>query len=316
MRLLLAFWLATASLLADAHIFVFHRFGDSRHPSTNITLSDLRKHFDYFKNHGYRVVPLSVLVRALRNGDAVPDNWVVLTIDDSYKSFYENGLPVFKEYGYPFTLFVYTKATDRHYGDFMSWAQVRETAKWGELGFHSHTHPHMLKLDTDKLKEELRKGMALMEAKTGRRPRYFAYPYGEYDDRVKAVVASFGFEGICNQNVGAVSKGSDPLDLDRCALTGHSNLPAKLRYRHLNARWISPGAWPPHNKLTDVHIKLGPGESAQKAEFYVTGHGWKRVTLHDGEFRLTHPLRLTNSRSRLILKVGHDKINTKLLVKP
>jgi len=41
-------------LQADAHIFVYHRFSDTRHPSTNTSLSELRKEFNHFKNNGYK----------------------------------------------------------------------------------------------------------------------------------------------------------------------------------------------------------------------------------------------------------------------
>ena len=106
---------------ADAHIFIYHRFNDARYPTTNTTLEELRKEFDYFKTNGYEVIPLEKLVRALHNKEAIPDNWIVLTIDDNYKSFYEHGLALFKEYNYPFSMFVYVGATEQKYGDYMSW---------------------------------------------------------------------------------------------------------------------------------------------------------------------------------------------------
>ena len=51
-------------LQADAHIFVYHRFVDNRHPSTSTSLSELGKEFNYFKNNSYKVVKLETLVNA------------------------------------------------------------------------------------------------------------------------------------------------------------------------------------------------------------------------------------------------------------
>lgn len=51
-------------LQADAHIFVYHRFVDTRHPSTSTSLSELGKEFNYFKNNSYKVVKLETLVNA------------------------------------------------------------------------------------------------------------------------------------------------------------------------------------------------------------------------------------------------------------
>mgnify|MGYP001014122039 CR=1 FL=1 len=116
MRKILFLWLlAYLYSIADATIFVYHRFGDDRHPSTNTSIEQLRKDFEYIKNNGYTVVPLSKVVELIQKKQEVPDKWVVITIDDNYKSFYANGLKVFKEYGYPFTLFVYIKAHGIYY---------------------------------------------------------------------------------------------------------------------------------------------------------------------------------------------------------
>ena len=209
---------------ADAHIFIYHRFNDSRYPTTNTTLEELRKEFDYFKKNGYEVIPLEKLVKALHNKEAIPDNWIVLTIDDNYKSFYEHGLALFKEYNYPFTMFVYVGATEQKYGDFMSWEQLRETAKYGSLEFHSLNHPHMTELNDEALKKDFDEGLALFEKRLSMKPRYFSYPFGEFSPRVKAITQSYGFEAILNQTMGAVASFSDPLDLDRSALVGKSDL--------------------------------------------------------------------------------------------
>jgi peptidoglycan/xylan/chitin deacetylase (PgdA/CDA1 family) len=319
MRIVVFVWLVVASLWADAHIFVYHRFGDSRYPSANTSIDVLKKQFDYFKTHGYRVVPLSKLVAALKKGGPIPDDWVVLTIDDGYKSFYENGLSLFKKYGYPFTLFVYVKATEQHWGDYMTWDQINEVKRYGELGFHSYAHPHMVSKPAAALKKDFEKGLALMQKRTGEKPLYFAYPYGEYDDRVEAIAGQYGFVAVCRQDLGAVSQGVDPMRLDRIALTGNPNLESKLRVRHLAARWAVPKSWPADGVVGVVDVRVAPREAPAgraRAWLYLTGYGWREVPMRDGHVRVRLDEPLTKRRSRLILKTKDDKISTKLLVKP
>lgn len=60
------------------------------------------------------MVPLEKIIEKLKRKETIPSNWVALTIDDAYKSFYTQGLPLFKEYNYPFTLYVYVKATQKN----------------------------------------------------------------------------------------------------------------------------------------------------------------------------------------------------------
>jgi peptidoglycan/xylan/chitin deacetylase (PgdA/CDA1 family) len=300
------------SLWGDAHIFVYHRFGDDKHASTNTSVEILKKHFEYFKQHHYEVIPLSQLNAALKEGREIPDHWVVLTIDDSYKSFYHNGLPIFKQYGYPFTLFVYIEATEKSYGDFMSWEQIREASHFGEIALHSYGHHHMVSMHHDDIIADTQKAYQIFEKKMGYKPKYYAYPYGEYRDESKKAIKSFNFDLVMNQNSGAVNEKSDPYDLDRIALTGDVNLKPKLAMKALNAIWIDPKSYPIDGNLKRIHAKIAP--SIQHAEYYVSGYGWQNVKVNAGDIAITLNRKLKFSRNRLFLKSG-DYQSSIILVK-
>ena len=312
MRQALLLALFSFTLWADAHLFVYHRFGDSAHASTNTSLETLRKQFEYFKTHNYQVITLEKLHKALDAKKKIPDNWVVLCIDDSYKSFYENGLPIFKEYGYPFSLFVYIEATEKNYNDYMTWEQVKEADKYGELGLHSYGHHHMVSMSKEEIKKDTDRGLALFEEKMGYRPKYYAYPYGEFDDVVKDVVSSYGFDLILNQNVGAVSDKSPKNDLDRIALTGEVNLKYKLRIKYLDATWHSPKSFPSNGKLNDIHVTMP--KSVTKAELYVSGGGWEYINVDDGKFHSTKLYPLALERTRVIIR-HNNAYTSKIIVK-
>lgn len=296
---------------ADAHIFIYHRFNDERHPSTNTTLSELRANFEYFKHNGYEVIPLEKLISALHKKEPIPDKWVVLTIDDNYKSFYTHGLALFKEYGYPFSMFVYVGATEKNYGDFMSWEELKETSKYGSLEFHSMNHPHMTHLSDEALKADFEEGLALFEKRLGFKPRYFSYPFGEFNPRVKTVAQSFGFEAILNQTMGAVASFSDPLDLDRNALVGTSDLKSFLKYKALDAQWLEPNLLLKDGLIKSLHVKTKT--HASKGGLYISGHGYQDVTLENGEFKKEINKKLTQERTRIMVSVG-NALSTKLLV--
>jgi len=312
MRSLLLSALLPLILFADAHLFVFHRFGDTRHPETDTSLQALRSEFEYLKANGYKVIPLSRLAKALKANEPVDDKWVVLTIDDSYRSFYENGLPVFREYGYPFTLFVYVEAADKNYGDFMTWEEIREAAQYGEIGLHGYGHRHECHLAPYMLKDDTDRGLLSFAKELKRVPRYYAYPYGEYNPDVKAGIAAYGFELILNQNSGAVNAASDPLDLDRTALTGENRIAQKLKIEHLEAEWIAPQRWPDDGRIKEIHVKIAP--TYRTAEYYVSGGEWVRVPVENGEIRVKTDVKLTQPRSRVFIKVG-QKQSSIILVK-
>ena len=312
MKSLLISLILAISLWADAHIFVYHRFGDNRHPSTSTTVSELKREFAYFKKNGYEVIPLEKLLQALKNGENIPQNWVVLTIDDNFKSFYENGLEVFKSYNYPFSLFVYVEATQKKYPDYLSWKQLKEIKKYGTLEFHSYSHPHMTYLSDKELKNDFEKGLKIFEKKLGFKPKCFSYPYGEYNERVKKIAESFGFDAIINQNMGAVGKNSDIYDLDRNALVGKTNIKYLLKSKHLNAKWIEPNSYPKDGVLKALHVETN--ESAKKGSYYISGEGWKRVKIKNGVIEEELNKKLKKGRNRVIISI-RNKISTKLLIK-
>ncbi|QCD45843.1 polysaccharide deacetylase family protein [Campylobacter rectus] len=297
---------------ADAHIFNYHRFDDDRHPSTNISSKNLREQFDYFKEKGYEIVPLSKLVDAIKNGEPVSDNWVVLTVDDGYKSFYEKGLPIFLEYGYPFALMVYVEASARKYGDFMTFEQIKEVEKYGEVGYHSYGHPHMVGLNEEKLKNDFEDGISKFEKNMGYKPRYFAYPFGEYNDRVRDMAIDYGIEVILSQNSGAVAANSDLHELDRIPAMNGTHLPSALASKFLKAEWILPQDYPKDNKISEIVIKTD--ENATHGYFSMSGQKTKKVKLENGRMTLKFNKPIDRYKVRMSLKVN-GKTTTKILVK-
>jgi len=301
------------SLWGDAHIFVYHRFGDATHASTNTSIEILTKHFEYFKKNNYEVIPLSKLEKALKKGEEIPDNWVILNIDDSYKSFYKNGLALFKKYDYPFTLFVYIEATQKSYGDFMSWEQIQDSSKYGEIALHSYGHSHMVSMKQKDIIADTQKAYDIFEKNMGFKPKYYAYPYGEYNDETKEAIQSFGFKLIMNQNSGAINHLSNPYDLDRIALTGDVSLKSKLSIKALNATWIEPKKYPSNGNLKRIHAKIAP--SINRAEYYISGYGWQYTKVTNGDVNITLNRKLKFSRNRLFLKSERYQSSI-ILVKP
>ena len=306
MRKILLFFLFPLILFADAHIFVFHRVGDNRYPSTNISPKILENDVKYLISHHYKIVKLSTLVKRIQKHQNI-DKYVVFTIDDSYKSFYKNGLPIFKKYHVPFTLFVYVQATQEHYGDFMTWKEVKEASKYGELGIHSWAHPHLAMLSNKEIIEDTKKAIYYFKKHMGYVPDMYAYPYGEYDNRVKNIIKKF-FKIICNQNIGAIDLTSPIDDLDRIAITGDVNIVPKLKLKVLHVKNFIVK----RNKNTITQIS---GFVKYPYVFiYITKFGWIKIKTHNGYFEYKPNFKLKKYRNRVIIRYN-NKIKTKLILK-
>jgi len=313
MKYFLLLCLSYLYLSANAHVFVYHRFGDDRHQSTNTTLKELEKEFNYFKDKGYKVVLMMDIVNKVKNKEEVPSNWVAFNIDDSYKSFYENGLPLFKKFNYPFTLFVYVEATEKKYSDFMTWEQIKEASKYGEISLHSYAHKHMTHLTNEEIFEDTKKSYDMFVEKLGFKPLGYVYPYGEYDQRVKEEIKKFDFEYIANQSSGSVNSKSDIYDLHRVALVGKVNLKQKLKYKTLEATWIEPKEFPKDGILKRVKVKVDP--KIKNIKLYLSAHGWQDIKVKDGIIDVILNKRLKLNRSRVAISPDYYTISSKLLIK-
>ncbi|MDX9959893.1 MAG: polysaccharide deacetylase family protein [Aliarcobacter sp.] len=313
MKYFLLLFIFSFYLQANGNIFVYHRFGDERHQSTNTTLQELEKEFEYFKINNYKVVTVSQIAQKIKNGEDIPENWVAFSIDDAYKSFYTNALNIFKKYNYPFTLFVYVESTQKKYPDFMTWEEIKETSKYGEIALHSYGHKHLTKLSNEEIFDDTKKAYDMFVEKLGFKPLGYTYPFGEYDERVKDVIKKFDFEYIANQNNGSVNSKSDIFDINRVALVGDVNLKEKLKYKTLEANWIEPKEYPKDGILKHVKVQVDP--SIKNAKLFISTYGWQDIKVKNGIIDVKLNKKPNLNRNRVAISTDYYTISNKLLIK-
>lgn len=123
---------------------------------------------------------------------------VVLTFDDGMRTVFTEALPILRSHSAPAHLFLTTGvvgATNRWPGQPAS-APLFEMLQWSEIEalqgsgvrIEAHTvrHPDLRQLSDAALRDECEGADETVAAKLGVRPRYFAYPYGLSDARVRA----------------------------------------------------------------------------------------------------------------------------------
>lgn len=233
------------------HVFLYHRFGDNRYPTTNIALTDFSAQMRYLHDHGYQVIRAGEAVDLLRHNKSLPPQTVVLTVDDAYATFKSGAMPILRRYGYPVTLFVNTDSVGTR--GYLDWQELRQLVKEGvEIGNHTATHRSLamplkgesasiyqqrLRADLDRAQQELTRELGVV-------PQLFAYPYGEYTQMSQQVVEDYGFSAAFAQHSGVISA-TDPLfSLPRSPLTGSygtlEQMRQKLALRPLPLKLVDP----------------------------------------------------------------------------
>ena len=169
---------------------------------------------EYLRTHGYQFVSLDDAIAAHQGARALPARAVLLTFDDSYRSFHEFVLPLLKQYRYPAILAVVSDWIDHPPPEvkqpLMTWDELREVAASGLVEIASHTHnlhrgilynpqgnqgaAAVQRLydatsgtyESDeayraRIREDLTASHRILETQLGQSPRALVWPYGKYN---------------------------------------------------------------------------------------------------------------------------------------
>ena len=203
----------------DCVILLYHRFSDEEPKSTSTSPDLFKQHLEYLKKNDYKVLPLKKVIESLQAKEDLPEKCVSLTADDGFLSLYTEAFPLLVNYQFPMSVFVSTESIDKKYDLMMSWNQLREMAPLIDVYNHSNKHPHLVNQDTSTLENEISYAQERIEKELGVNDKFFAYPYGEYDDKTYSYLDALGYTAFGQQS-GVVSQTSDFLNLPRFSMSG------------------------------------------------------------------------------------------------
>ena len=209
-----------AAIAADSAVILqYHRFGEDAYPSTSVTLDQLEAHIEHLSSGGYTVLPVPEILAALDAGRPLPDRAIGITVDDATRSTFVEAWPRLEEAGFPFTVFVSTDPVDQGHAGIMSWDELRQLVAAGvTIGNHGAAHGRMWQNDGTANREDLEKARRRIQEELGMDATLFAYPYGEWNGALRALVTELGFAAAFGQHSGVVGAHSDTLNLPRFAL--------------------------------------------------------------------------------------------------
>jgi peptidoglycan/xylan/chitin deacetylase (PgdA/CDA1 family) len=81
----------------------------------------------------------------------------------------------------------------------------------------------------------------MLEDRFGHEIVHFAYPFGSFDTRVRALVAEAGYRTACTVEIGLSTSEDHPLALRRVPVTGHDTLVdfvARLGSGRTTIEWV------------------------------------------------------------------------------
>lgn len=309
-------------------VLIYHRFGDERYPSTNVSAQSFKAQMAFLEDEGYQVIPLERLIRCLENDEKIPDRSVVITIDDAYRSILDVAWPILRSYAYSFTVFVYSGAVDKGYGDFLDWPQIREMAAAGvDFQDHGYSHHHMADVPSGMddsgyeqwLRLEMKTSRRLLTKRLGKSPDFLAIPYGEYNDTVLAVARKLGYRAVFSQDPGSVSRFSDIYAIPREPILGKewsgldhfakvlARVDLPLADRKPDSRSGYAGGVGARLLFPDRYLEGSVG-------VYVSGLGWQQAHRSGDYFSAVFPEHLPKKNTRVTFS-GREKGSGRLAVR-
>ncbi len=237
---------------------MYHRFGESKYPSTNIQVEIFKKQLEIIKNEGIRFIHPRDFEKSLRENKE--ERKILFTVDDGLLSFYENAWPILKERKIPFVLFVNTREVGAY--NYMNWDQIIELYKSEnvEIGNHSHSHEYLVDETPEMIKKDILKSIEIFNEKLGKNSDFFSYPFGEYSLTFKKIIKNMGFKYAFGQHSGVIDETKDLWELPRFPInekygevkrfkTLMKTLPLKYKKIYPEEKYLAKSKNPPDVKI-------------------------------------------------------------------
>jgi peptidoglycan/xylan/chitin deacetylase (PgdA/CDA1 family) len=203
-------------------ILMYHRIGrigPGLAPVTqrlSVTPDDFAAQMRWLRRNGFHAVTQTQAFDALEHGATLPSHPIMITFDDGYRGVWANALPVLMRLHMPATAYVITSRISNGDPSFLTWGQLRALERHGvAIGSHTVTHPDLTTLPDAQALAEVRDSRRTLERHLGRPVRWFAYPAGREDARIRGLVHGAGYLLAVTTQPGAVQSSHTPLELHR-----------------------------------------------------------------------------------------------------
>lgn len=200
----------------------------------SISIEKLERQMRWLKRAGYSSISPARWLAWCEAAEPLPPKPVIITFDDAYEDLSRTAFPVLHQLGITATVFVVTAEVNGtnqwdsgHSFPSVRLLSARQLIEWSARGVdfapHSRTHPHLQTCSAPELEEEIGGSLRELTSIIGSTSDSFAYPYGEYNSKVRTVVAShFKMAFTCEDGLNDL--GIDRFQLRRTMVQGVDTL--------------------------------------------------------------------------------------------
>jgi peptidoglycan/xylan/chitin deacetylase (PgdA/CDA1 family) len=190
---------------------------------------------NWLSRAGYVPISLDALIAYRSGRGTLPLRPVVITFDDGFRDCAEHAVPILKAQNFTATFYLVAGLVSKTSRWLLSergiefplldWATARQLKSAGfHCGSHTMSHARLADLSPALCREELLGSRQLLEDNLGHAVTHLAYPFGSFNDSVRAIVAETGYRSACSVQIGLSPVDDDPLALRRVPICGQDSL--------------------------------------------------------------------------------------------
>jgi len=266
---------------------MYHRVGEGKYPSTNVSTEMFNEHLQIIESNGLKFIEPDQFKNQILEGKPFSERYILLTVDDAFKSFYQNAWPVLKEKKIPFILFVNTREITSNHSNYMSWDQIRELRDTGlvTIGGHSWSHEYFVNMKLGDVKQDIQKSHQDYQKQLKKIPDLYAHTFGETSSDIIKIIRDFNYKVIFGQHSGVISQNENINYLPRFSL--NENYGKIKRFNNiLKSRAFNMKSYEPKTILlkqdnNPTNMKLSFNENVKGINcFDNSGGNWKNTKIN------------------------------------
>lgn len=225
-------------------LYYHHVTDDPRvHCPSKVSVQLFEKQMRFLKHAKFNVISLDSLVSLIKSNSIIDPKTIVICFDDGYRDNFLFAFPILRKYNFPATIFVITDYIEtrrwfsykdminsKEPGDesyypveYLHWEDMEIMRDhWITIAPHTASHPilemgrkSLTAVSDEQLEYELITSKQMLYNRWRLVKPLFAYPIGDYDDRVKAAVQKTGYRAAGTIIPGRIHPGADLYALPR-----------------------------------------------------------------------------------------------------
>jgi peptidoglycan/xylan/chitin deacetylase (PgdA/CDA1 family) len=230
------FLLRKKAIGARVPVLCYHRvlpeLAEGERPIYSLTPREFATQMNFLARNGFQSLSLDEYVSIAMGWAAPPERGVMVTFDDGFADNFHLAWAITAYYGIKLNLFICTgliegempsvyaelppeaAANRERYPQLwapLTWSEIRQMAECGVgIGFHSHSHGNFGQMTTAEMAKDVARGLNLIEARSGLRPKTFAFPggsSGSYNSAAVSLIKGFGLQLLFTTHLGRTRLG-------------------------------------------------------------------------------------------------------------